>query len=91
MAGGEARIAARIHALMAATPLPLPQIKARSHTLQRCVLDTPGGLACMHLLGWRSRVADHERQWVVEGEPGTLEWRVLQVGLPSDPPVSTDS
>eukprot|EP00887_Chlorella_sp_A99_P005630 scaffold1.g5630.t1 len=59
----------------------LAQIKARSTTLKRCVLDAPGGLATMHLLGWRIRVANFERCWCFDHQPGSQEWRVLLMGI----------
>lgn len=42
------------------------------------VRDAPGGEEYMHEAGWQIKVADHERVWVFEGQPGSTEWLILE-------------
>ena len=54
------------------------QIRITNATFGNHVRDAPGGEAFLIQAGWHAAVVDHERYFIFEAQPETLQWTIFE-------------
>ncbi|KAG7673267.1 hypothetical protein Ndes2526B_g03302 [Nannochloris sp. 'desiccata'] len=54
------------------------KIRITNATFGKHVRDAPGGEAFLIQAGWHAAVVDHERYFIFESQPDTLQWSIFE-------------
>lgn len=54
------------------------QIRITNAAFGKHVRDAPGGEAFLIQAGWHAAIRDHERYFIFESQPDTLQWNIFE-------------